>query len=202
MVACKRGVQLGDAVVGTAGVFGGRLVRGASSGTGASTMLVGACLRARGVGPPVPVAARQHGRPAVCRVPGCTDADLRPHACAGVAVDAPAPRKRLDHIQAKTAAVLHVRGAPRDRAAAPAVLDLQMHRVAPDPGPDTHDRVGRRVGVTDAVGDELGHEQLRVGNRRRVLLADLLAYKRIDDAERRSIADELTSEAQRLGLDY
>jgi excisionase family DNA binding protein len=42
----------------------------------------------------------------------------------------------------------------------------------------------------------------RVGNRRRVLLADLLAYKRIDNAHRRAIADELTSEAQRLGLDY
>ena len=42
----------------------------------------------------------------------------------------------------------------------------------------------------------------RVGNRRRVLLADLIAYKRIDDAERRAVADELTAEAQRLGLDY
>ena len=42
----------------------------------------------------------------------------------------------------------------------------------------------------------------RVGNRRRVLLADLIAYKRIDDAERRDVADELTAEAQRLGLDY
>lgn len=42
----------------------------------------------------------------------------------------------------------------------------------------------------------------RVGNRRRVLLQDLIAYKRIDDAERRSIADKLTAEAQSLGLDY
>ena len=35
-----------------------------------------------------------------------------------------------------------------------------------------------------------------------LLLADLIAYKRIDDAERRAVADELTAEAQRLGLDY
>lgn len=42
----------------------------------------------------------------------------------------------------------------------------------------------------------------RVGNRRRVLLEDLITYKRIDDAERRAIADKLTAEAQSLGLDY
>jgi excisionase family DNA binding protein len=42
----------------------------------------------------------------------------------------------------------------------------------------------------------------RVGNRRKVLLTDLLDYKRKDDAHRRSIADELTREAQELGLDY
>ena len=42
----------------------------------------------------------------------------------------------------------------------------------------------------------------RVGNRRRVLLADLIAYKRIDDAKRAETADQLTAEAQRLGLDY
>lgn len=42
----------------------------------------------------------------------------------------------------------------------------------------------------------------RVGNRRRVLLVDLLTYKRIDDTDRRAKAQELTAEAQRLGLDY
>lgn len=42
----------------------------------------------------------------------------------------------------------------------------------------------------------------RVGNRRRVLLADLLEYKRVDDSERRTITDELTAEAQSLGLEY
>ena len=42
----------------------------------------------------------------------------------------------------------------------------------------------------------------RVGNRRRVLLTDIIDYKHRDEAERRAIADELTAEAQRLGLDY
>lgn len=42
----------------------------------------------------------------------------------------------------------------------------------------------------------------RVGNRRRVLLADLITYKRIDDAKRSDAADQLSAEAQRLGLDY
>jgi len=42
----------------------------------------------------------------------------------------------------------------------------------------------------------------RVGNRRRVMLSDLIAYKRIDEVERSTIADQLTAEAQRLGLDY
>ena len=41
----------------------------------------------------------------------------------------------------------------------------------------------------------------RVGNRRRILLADIIDYKNRDEAERRAIADELTAEAQRLGLD-
>ncbi len=42
----------------------------------------------------------------------------------------------------------------------------------------------------------------RVGNRRRVPLVDLVEYKNQDDAKRQAIADELTEEAQKLGLDY
>ncbi len=42
----------------------------------------------------------------------------------------------------------------------------------------------------------------RVGQHRRVRLDDLLAYRREDDVARRRVADELTAEAQELGLDY
>jgi excisionase family DNA binding protein len=41
-----------------------------------------------------------------------------------------------------------------------------------------------------------------VGNRRKVLLADVLEYKRRDDEYRRQVVDELTREAEELGLDY
>lgn len=41
-----------------------------------------------------------------------------------------------------------------------------------------------------------------VGNRRRVPLPDLLEYKRVDDAYRATILDELTKEAERIGLEY
>ncbi len=42
----------------------------------------------------------------------------------------------------------------------------------------------------------------RVGNRRKVLLADLVDHKRRDEAARGQIADELTREAQDIGLNY
>ncbi len=42
----------------------------------------------------------------------------------------------------------------------------------------------------------------RVGNRRRVLLTELLGYKGADDARRKKAADDLTAEAQSLELDY
>ena len=41
----------------------------------------------------------------------------------------------------------------------------------------------------------------RVGNRRKVLLEDVLRYKRRDDEFRQEILDELSSEAQSIGLD-
>ncbi|MDE0606369.1 MAG: helix-turn-helix domain-containing protein [Acidimicrobiaceae bacterium] len=42
----------------------------------------------------------------------------------------------------------------------------------------------------------------RVGDRRRILLSDLITYQQIDHAERATAANRLTAEAQRLGLDY
>ena len=41
-----------------------------------------------------------------------------------------------------------------------------------------------------------------VGQHRRVRFDDLLAYQRKDDEERRRIADELTADAQELGMGY
>jgi excisionase family DNA binding protein len=40
----------------------------------------------------------------------------------------------------------------------------------------------------------------RVGNRRKVHLVDVVGYKRRDDAQRQAVLDELTREAEDLGL--
>ena len=42
----------------------------------------------------------------------------------------------------------------------------------------------------------------KVGTHRRVQLRDVLAYKEHTDTDRRAVLEELTAEAQRLGLGY
>ncbi len=42
----------------------------------------------------------------------------------------------------------------------------------------------------------------RVGNRRRIRLRDVLAYQRREEIHRQELLDELTAEAEDLGLDY
>jgi len=49
-------------------------------------------------------------------------------------------------------------------------------------------------------GDQIPYR--RVGNRRKILLSHLLAYRRRDEAHRRHVADRLTQEAERIGLAY
>lgn len=50
--------------------------------------------------------------------------------------------------------------------------------------------------------DEKRLPHRRVGNRRKVRVVDVLAFRRRDDADRLAAADALTEEAERLGLGY
>jgi excisionase family DNA binding protein len=50
--------------------------------------------------------------------------------------------------------------------------------------------------------DERAIPYRRVGNRRKLLLTDVLAYRARNETLRREIADELTRESQSLGLEY
>jgi excisionase family DNA binding protein len=50
--------------------------------------------------------------------------------------------------------------------------------------------------------DEKKLPHRRVGNRRKVRVVDVLAFKKRDDADRLAAADALTEEAERLGLGY
>ena len=42
----------------------------------------------------------------------------------------------------------------------------------------------------------------KVGTHRRIKMTDLLAYRDAEDARRQKVLDEMTAEAQKLGLDY
>jgi excisionase family DNA binding protein len=50
--------------------------------------------------------------------------------------------------------------------------------------------------------DERKLPHRRVGNRRKVMLEDVLRFKRRDDQARQIVLDELTREAQAIGLEY
>src|SRR4029079_18558030 len=90
---------------------------------------------------------------------GGREGDLRPYARADVAVDAPAPGHGVDQVQPEAAAVLQIGRPSRDRSGAAAILNLQAQDVGPDVSAYADDGIGGRVGVTDAVADQLTDQQ-------------------------------------------
>ena len=60
--------------------------------------------------------------------------------------------------------------------------------------------VSRPFVIQQVEAGKLPHRM--VGTHRRILFADLLEYKRKDDAERLKVLAELTREAQELGMGY
>ena len=94
-------------------------------------------------------------------LPICADGELRPHARARGAVNAPAPRQPLDEIQAEAAAVSQIRRAPRDRPAVAAIRNVYAQNAVARLGPNGDHGIRGRVSMANAVGDELTHDQLR-----------------------------------------
>jgi hypothetical protein len=71
--------------------------------------------------------------------------------------------KRIDEIEPEAGAAIQVRFRHRDRAGAAAVANRQPQDAVADRGADANDVVGVQAGVLDAVGHQLRHHELDVG---------------------------------------
>ena len=114
----------------------------------------------------------------------------------------PAPRRRESGRSGRRAGV-------RDAAVpASAHRDVARERGHPDPDPRGTDhpagrRPAQRLAALRRQAARRGKIPFRtVGKYRRVRFDDLMAYKRKDDEARAKVLDELTAEAQELGMGY